>query len=131
RAEGITLELGLQVLNVAPGAGGGVVMSLKGGKQPQGSHLLVATGRRPNTDDLGCDAAGIQLDEKGYVRVDEHFKTSAPGTLPVGDVIPQPQFTHVSWDDHRILFDFLTGGPHRPRSQRHIPSAVFTDPQIA
>jgi pyruvate/2-oxoglutarate dehydrogenase complex dihydrolipoamide dehydrogenase (E3) component len=96
----------------------------------EGSHLLVATGRRPNTDDLGCDAAGIALDERGFIRVDDQYRTSAAGVYAVGDVTGGPQFTHTSWDDHRLVFDVIMGRHARSRSGRVIPYAVFTDPQI-
>jgi pyruvate/2-oxoglutarate dehydrogenase complex dihydrolipoamide dehydrogenase (E3) component len=93
---------------------------------------LVATGRRPNTDDLGCDAAGVRLDGRGYIVADEHYQTSQPGVFAVGDALDDgPQFTHTSWDDHRLLFDHLMGKPTRPRKERVIPYAVFTDPQVA
>jgi pyruvate/2-oxoglutarate dehydrogenase complex dihydrolipoamide dehydrogenase (E3) component len=96
-----------------------------------GSHVLVALGRRPNTDDLGCDAAGIRLDERGYIIADDHYETSAKGVYAVGDVLGGPQFTHTAWDDHRLLYDFLTGRAARSRHQRIFPSTVFTDPQLA
>jgi len=64
----------------------------------------VATGRRPNTADLGCDQAGITLSPDGFIPVDERYETSARGTFAVGDCTPGPEFTHVSWDDHRVLF---------------------------
>jgi pyruvate/2-oxoglutarate dehydrogenase complex dihydrolipoamide dehydrogenase (E3) component len=108
-----------------------VVLDLGGGKQVKGSHRLVATGRRPNTDDLGCEAAGIKLDARGFIPVDDAYQTSAPGVYAVGDVNGGPQFTHVSWDDHRILFDLLLGRSKKGRGGRHVPYAVFTDPQVA
>ncbi len=111
------------------GDGGGVVID--GGKEIRGSHLLVATGRRPNTDDLGCDAAGVRLDSRGFVVIDDQYKTSASGVYAVGDVSGEPQFTHVSWDDHRILFDLLMGRSQRGRGGRAYPYTAFTDPQIA
>jgi pyruvate/2-oxoglutarate dehydrogenase complex dihydrolipoamide dehydrogenase (E3) component len=129
-SEGIDLELGAKIERVARSAEG-VSVSLAGGKQVVGSHLLAVTGRRPNTDDLGCDAAGIRLDDKGFVIVDDHYRTSVAGVFAVGDVVNQPQFTHVAWDDHRLLFDVLMGRAARGRSGRHIPYTVFTDPQIA
>jgi pyruvate/2-oxoglutarate dehydrogenase complex dihydrolipoamide dehydrogenase (E3) component len=91
----------------------------------------VAVGRRPNTDDLGCDKAGIALDEKGWVVADDEYRTSAQGVFAVGDVLGGPQFTHASWDDHRLLYDILLGRPHRRRSERLIPYTAFTDPQVA
>jgi pyruvate/2-oxoglutarate dehydrogenase complex dihydrolipoamide dehydrogenase (E3) component len=89
----------------------------------------------PNTEDLGCAAAGVRLDSRGFVMVDDAYHTSADGIYAVGDVTGGPQFTHTSWDDHRILFDHL--GPNgdrsaaRGRAGRLIPYAVFTDPQVA
>jgi pyruvate/2-oxoglutarate dehydrogenase complex dihydrolipoamide dehydrogenase (E3) component len=130
RGEGIRLELGAKVEHVSR-AGDGVVLALAGRSEVRGTHLLVATGRRPNTDDLGCDAAGIRLDARGFVEIDDRYGTSAPGVYAVGDVTGEPQFTHVSWDDHRILFDLLTGRSQRGRGGRAYPYTAFTDPQVA
>jgi len=130
RAEGIGLELGTGA-EKASGTEGGIVLRLANGKELRGSHLLVAVGRRPNSDDLGCEAAGIALDDKGFIVADDEYRTTAPGTFAVGDAIAQPQFTHVAWDDHRILFDVLLGRPHRGRKERHFPYTAFTDPQVA
>ena len=105
-------------------------MRLAGGREVTGSHLLVATGRRPNTDDLGCDAGGVRLDDRGFIVVDDGYRTSAEGVYAAGDVTGGPQFTHTAWDDHRLLFDILVGGGTRGRSGRVVPSAVFTDPQV-
>ncbi len=130
RSEGIRLLLGAKVERIA-NAGGGILLHLARGAEARGSHLLVATGRRPNTDDLGCDAAGIRLDRHGFVVVDDDFQTSARGVYAVGDVSGEPQFTHVSWDDHRILFGLLTGRSRRGRGGRAYPYTAFTDPQLA
>jgi pyruvate/2-oxoglutarate dehydrogenase complex dihydrolipoamide dehydrogenase (E3) component len=129
-AEGIHLALGAKATSVSR-AGGEVVVRLDGGREVRGTHLLVAVGRRPNTEDLGCEAAGIDRDARGYIPVDDHYKTSAEGVYAVGDVTPGPQFTHASWDDHRLLFDHLMGRPARKRSERLIPITAFTDPQVA
>ncbi len=135
REEGVELRLGARATGVeAVRAEGGdeVRVTVEGGVGPvTGSHLLVATGRRPNTDDLGCPAAGLELDEKGYVVVDDRYRTSADGVYAVGDCTGGPQFTHASWDDHRILFDLLHGIDRRTRADRLVPHAVFTDPQVA
>jgi pyruvate/2-oxoglutarate dehydrogenase complex dihydrolipoamide dehydrogenase (E3) component len=130
RGEGIRLELGAKVERVS-NVNGRVALRLAAGEEIGGSHLLVATGRRPNTDDLGCDAAGVRLDARGFVEIDDQYRTSAPGVYAVGDVTGEPQFTHVAWDDHRILFDLLTGRSQRGRSGRAYPYTAFTDPQIA
>lgn len=131
RAEGIALQLGARAARAFGRPGGGVGLALEEGPEIVGSHLLVAVGRRPNTDDLGCDAAGVRLDGKGFIPVDDHYRTSAPGVYAVGDVTGGPQFTHATWDDHRLLLDVLEGRPTRGRSSRIIPNVVFTDPQVA
>jgi pyruvate/2-oxoglutarate dehydrogenase complex dihydrolipoamide dehydrogenase (E3) component len=130
RDEGIALHLRSRVEEVS-GAAGRIAVRLAGGGGVEGSHLLVATGRRPNTDDLGCDAAGVELDARGFVRVDDHYATTAKGVYAVGDCTGGPQFTHASWDDHRLLFDVLVGRPGRGRKDRLIPYTAYTDPQVA
>lgn len=130
RDEGVHLELSAKVESVRRDRGG-VVVRLAGGKELRASHLLLAVGRRPNSDDIGCAAAGIELDERGYVKVDDGYVTSVPGVHAVGDVTGGPQFTHTSWDDHRILYDRLMGRGTRGRSGRVVPFTVFTDPQVA
>jgi pyruvate/2-oxoglutarate dehydrogenase complex dihydrolipoamide dehydrogenase (E3) component len=128
--EGIGLELGGRVERISR-QGHQITMHLGGGRELHGSHVLVAVGRRPNTDELGCDAAGIVLDGDGFIRVDDGYRTSAPGVYAVGDVTPGPQFTHAAWDDHRILFDLLEGRAARQRGDRIVPITAFTDPQVA
>src|SRR5450432_1307043 len=136
RAEGIVLELGKHVAEVVP-ANRGVELRLTadpggaGGAPLRGSHLLVATGHTPNTNDLGCAAGNVALDGQGHVIVDERYETSERGVFALGDCVPGPQFTHVSWDDHRVLFEILAGRPARRRSDRLVPYTVFTDPQVA
>ncbi|MGZ6124804.1 MAG: mercuric reductase [Myxococcales bacterium] len=130
RAEGIGLELGAAISR-ASGRAGEIRLHLEGGRELRGTHLLVGVGRRPNTDDLGCDAAGVALDGKGFVVADDRYRTSAFGVYAVGDVLGGPQFTHTSWDDHRLLFDILLGRSQRGRSGRFIPYTAFTDPQVA
>jgi pyruvate/2-oxoglutarate dehydrogenase complex dihydrolipoamide dehydrogenase (E3) component len=130
RSEGVEIICGAEVQRAAP-RDGGIVVQLKSGAEVAGSHLLVATGRRPNTDELGCEAGGIELDSHGHVVVDERYRSSAKGVYAVGDAIDEPQFTHVSWDDHRLLFDILQGRSDRRRTDRTIPHTVFTDPQVA
>jgi pyruvate/2-oxoglutarate dehydrogenase complex dihydrolipoamide dehydrogenase (E3) component len=130
RAEGIAVLLGARAEGASGGAGG-VSVRLSNGDTIAGSHLLVATGRRPNTDDLGADAGGVALDGRGFVVVDDHYRTSAPGTYAVGDCTGGPQFTHAAWDDHRLLFDVLQGRPGRGRKDRLVPYTAYTDPQVA
>jgi pyruvate/2-oxoglutarate dehydrogenase complex dihydrolipoamide dehydrogenase (E3) component len=130
RREGIELFLNAAARQVEP-EGSGLRLDLADGRTVRGSHLLVATGRHPNTDDLGCEAGGIERGERGEIVVDDHYKTSADGVFAVGDVIGGPQFTHTSWDDHRLLFDVLAGREVRSRHDRLIPYSIFTDPPLA
>ena len=132
RREGIELRLRSTVVGVGKD-GDGIVLTQSDGTWLRGSHLLVAIGRRPNTDDLGCEAGGVHLDRRGYMVADEHYATSAPGVYAVGDVLGGPQFTHTSWDDHRLLFALLMepSAARRARTARIIPYVVFTDRQLA
>jgi pyruvate/2-oxoglutarate dehydrogenase complex dihydrolipoamide dehydrogenase (E3) component len=98
-------------------------------RELEGSHLLVATGRRPNTDALNLPAAGIVTDDRGYIRVNDKLETSAPGVYAVGDV-NGPSFTHVSYDDFRVLQTNLLEGGHRSVAGRLYPYCVFIDPQL-
>jgi len=124
RNEGIALQLGTKTTQVS-GRAGEIRVRLGNGEEIRGSHLLVAVGRRPNTDDLACDKASVALDEKGWIIADDEYRTSAKGVYAVGDVLGGPQFTHTSWDDHRILYDILLDRPHRRRSDRLIPYTAF------
>lgn len=95
----------------------------------EGSHLFVATGRVPNTGDLGLDTIGLKPEEKGTLGVDAHLETAVPGVFAVGDVRGGAPFTHTAWDDHRIVLSRLTGdGSHT--TDRVVPYGVFTDPEL-
>ncbi len=96
----------------------------------EGSHLLLAAGRTPNTDMLQASAAGIDLDERGFVRANERLETSAEGVYAIGDVKGGPQFTHIAYDDYRILKANLLDGGSRTTSDRMVPYTVFMDPQL-
>jgi pyruvate/2-oxoglutarate dehydrogenase complex dihydrolipoamide dehydrogenase (E3) component len=95
-----------------------------------GSHLLVATGRTPNSDGLNLSAAGIQTDDQGHIRVNEKLETSAPHVYAAGDVKGGPAFTHVSYDDFRTLRTNLLGEGGATTSGRMVPYTVFTDPPL-
>ena len=95
-----------------------------------GSHLMVATGRTPNTSGIGLELAGIEQTERGFVKVNERLETTAPGVWAVGDCAGSPNFTHVAFDDFRILRANLTGG-ERSTVGRQVPFCVFTDPEFA
>ncbi len=128
--EGLHLALGAKAASVS-GDTNAITLRLANGRELRGSHLLVCVGRRPNTDDLGCEQAGIVLDEQGSVVIDDDYRTSAPGIYAVGDATGGPMFTHTSWDDHRRLFDLLLARSQKGRRGRVVPYAVFTDPQVA
>jgi pyruvate/2-oxoglutarate dehydrogenase complex dihydrolipoamide dehydrogenase (E3) component len=130
RAEGIDVRTGSAPQSVERRAEG-VAVTLADGSVVEGTHLLVATGRLPNTADLGCDGAGIRLDARGFVPVDDAFRTSAEGVYAIGDCTGGPQFTHRSWDDGRLLFEILTGARAGGNEGRLVPYAMFTDPQVA
>ena len=87
-------------------------------------------GRIPNTDGIGLDEAGIELDDRGYIRVNERLETTAPGVWAIGECAGSPQFTHVSVDDFRIIRDNLAGG-NRSTRDRLVPIVMFTDPPLA
>lgn len=128
--EGIHLELGRSAEGLVSDQKG-LTLRLENAPGVSGSHLLVAVGRAPNTHDLGVEAAGLGLDSRGFIPVDDRYRTNVEGVYAVGDVTPGPQFTHASWDDHRLLFDHLVGRGGRGRSDRLIPITAFTDPPLA
>lgn len=99
-------------------------------KAIQGSDILVATDRTPNTAGIGLESAGIELNPQGYVKVNDRLETTAPNVFAIGECAGSPQFTHVSLDDFRIIRDNLAGG-NRTTRDRMIPSCLFTDPQVA
>jgi pyruvate/2-oxoglutarate dehydrogenase complex dihydrolipoamide dehydrogenase (E3) component len=96
----------------------------------EGSHLLVATGRLPNTENVGLELAGIRTTKQGFVEVNERLETSAPGVWALGDCAGSPFFTHIAFDDFRIVRDNL-GGAQRTTTGRQVPSCLFTDPELA
>ncbi|MDB5312001.1 MAG: merA [Gemmataceae bacterium] len=96
----------------------------------EGTHLLVAAGRTPNTDGIGLETAGVELDGRGYVRVNERLQTTAADVWAVGDCAGSPHFTHIGFDDFRVVRDNLTGG-HRVTTGRQVPFCMFTDPELA
>ncbi|MFJ9346417.1 FAD-dependent oxidoreductase [Streptomyces sp. NPDC101237] len=96
----------------------------------EGSHLLSAIGRVPNTEALAPAAAGIRLQPTGFVAVDEYLETSVPGVYAMGDVKGGPAFTHLSFDDYRVLHANLVGGQKVSTRDRIVPYAVFIDPQL-
>jgi len=96
----------------------------------EGTHLLVAGGRKPNTGGLGLETAGVQLTEQGFVKVDERLQTTAGNVWAIGDCAGSPHFTHISFDDFRVVRDNITG-KHRVTTGRQVPFCMFTDPEFA
>lgn len=130
--DGITVLLNTSTERLS-GQDDGVTVHVKGkdgARRVSGTHLLDATGRRPNTASLGLDAAGIETDEKGYILTDDRLATNVPGIYAVGDVRPGPKFTHISYDDYRVLKTNLIDGGDRPITGRMVPYTVFIDPQL-
>lgn len=97
----------------------------------QGTHLLLATGRQPNTENLNLEKAGIETDEKGFIKTDEYLRTNVDGVFAVGDVNGKGAFTHTSVHDGQIVLDFLNGSKKRKSSDRHSIYAMFIDPPLA
>jgi pyruvate/2-oxoglutarate dehydrogenase complex dihydrolipoamide dehydrogenase (E3) component len=130
--DGINLVLGAETRAVEGRSSDGVVLRVRtaaGERVIAGSDLLVATGRTPNTREIGLDIAGIELDVRGYVKVDEHLRTSAPDVWAMGECAGSPQFTHVAFDDFRVVRDTLAGKSRSTRD-RLVPYCMFTDPQL-
>ena len=131
--EGVEFMLNTRVLSAQGRSGDKVTLTLRtssGERQIDASDLLVATGRIPNTAGFGLDAAGIELDARGYIRVNERLETTAPDVWAIGECAGSPHFTHVSVDDFRIIRDNLSGG-RRTTHDRLVPYCLFTDPLLA
>jgi pyruvate/2-oxoglutarate dehydrogenase complex dihydrolipoamide dehydrogenase (E3) component len=130
--EGIAFRLGACVEAVSIGAGGLSVRVRANGNADSvtASHLFIATGRRPNTDDLGLGTIGLPTDDSGFIPVDPRLATTVPGIWAAGDVRGGPLFTHTAWDDHRILESQLLGDGARTTAGRIVPYAIFTDPEL-
>jgi pyruvate/2-oxoglutarate dehydrogenase complex dihydrolipoamide dehydrogenase (E3) component len=102
----------------------------EGERTLEGTHLLVAAGRPPNTETLNLDAAGIETDKRGFIKANERLETSAPGVYALGDVRGGPAFTHISYDDFRIIRTNLLEGGSATIADRPVPYTMFTDPQL-
>lgn len=131
--EGIVFHLGARATAVA-GEGGTLSLTIEtaGGaiQTIEGSHLLVSIGQLPNSDDMGLERAGIETDERGYIKHNGRLETTAPGVWVIGDVKGGPAFTHVSYDDHLVIYDNLINGANRSIEGRVTPYAMFTDPEL-
>src|SRR5712672_2646662 len=126
--EGVDILLNARIKQVSGKCGDWVSVIVKQNeieKVLKGSHVLVATGRNPNTEGLG-----VELTERGYIKVNERLQTTAPGVWAIGEVAGSPQFTHISVDDFRVVHGNLTGG-NRVTTGRQVPYCLFTDPELA
>lgn len=131
--EGINFRLNAKCLS-GKKIDNGIMVNLDcetGDKQVTGSHLLIATGRRPNTDDLGLENAAVELDERGYIQVNDFLETSKPGIYALGDVNGRGAFTHTAYNDFEIVAESLLNGSNRKVSDRILAYALYTDPALA
>jgi len=133
RDEGIDVLLGTHVVSVEGLSGEHVSLQIQSGNDTrtvQGTDILVALGRTPNTSGIGLDKAGVEVTEKGHIRVNDRLETTAPNVWAMGDCAGSPYFTHVSEDDFSVIRENLNGG-HRSTRGRLVPYCVFIDPELA
>jgi pyruvate/2-oxoglutarate dehydrogenase complex dihydrolipoamide dehydrogenase (E3) component len=130
--EGLEIRTNAKCLSVSK-RDGEIVMALdceQGAREVRGSHLLIATGRRPNTDDLGLDHAGVKQDARGFIEVDDELRTNVPGIWAMGDCNGRGAFTHTSYNDFEIVVGNLLDGERRRVSDRITAYALYTDPPL-
>ena len=131
--DGIQVVLGAETQFVEGRSGERVRLRVKtqaGEQTIEGSDILVAAGRTPNTREIGLEQAGIEIDARGFVKVDERLQTTAPGVWAMGECAGSPQFTHVAFDDFRVVRDTLAG-KQRSIRDRLVPYCAFIDPALA
>jgi pyruvate/2-oxoglutarate dehydrogenase complex dihydrolipoamide dehydrogenase (E3) component len=131
-AEGVEFRMSSNSTKVEKQHGRIIVTITTAGKTSTvtGTHLLAATGRRPNTDDLGLDRSGVELDARGYVKVNGRLETTVPGVWALGDVKGGPAFTHISYNDYQIVYANIIDGKNLSIENRYVPYSLFTDPQL-
>jgi pyruvate/2-oxoglutarate dehydrogenase complex dihydrolipoamide dehydrogenase (E3) component len=133
REDGIEVLLGTRARRAAQDGNGKILLTVEaseGERTLEGSHLLVAAGRPPNIETLNLDAAGIETDRRGFIAANERLETSAPGVYAIGDVKGGPAFTHISYDDFRIIQTNLLEGGSATITNRQVPYTMFIDPQL-
>jgi pyruvate/2-oxoglutarate dehydrogenase complex dihydrolipoamide dehydrogenase (E3) component len=133
REDGIDVRLKTTARRVDTNDQGEIQLTLggDGGEATiKGSHLLVAAGRRPNADHLNLGAAGVEMDDKGYVIVNDRLETNVSGIYAIGDIKPGPAFTHISYDDFRIIEANLLQNGNAGIDSRPVPYTIFIDPQL-
>ncbi|HEX8325962.1 MAG TPA: mercuric reductase [Hymenobacter sp.] len=130
---GVELVLSATTRHVSRAADGTITLTVDtkaGERHLRGSHLLMAVGREPNTENLGLEHTSIVLNEDGYIEVNEHLQTGTRGVYALGDIKGGPQFTHIAYDDYRIVRDALLRHGQRTTAHRPLPYVVFTEPQL-
>jgi pyruvate/2-oxoglutarate dehydrogenase complex dihydrolipoamide dehydrogenase (E3) component len=133
REDGIEVLLAAQTTRVAQDDDGSILLTVStpdGKRTLEGSHLLVAAGRPPNTETLDLDAAGIETDGRGFIKTNDRLQTSVAGIYAIGDVKGGPAFTHISYDDFRIIRANLLEGGNATIKDRLVPYTMFIDPQL-
>jgi len=133
REDGIEVLLGTRAHRTAQDEDGKILLTVdssEGERTLEGSHLLVAAGRPPNTETLNLDAAGVETDRRGQIEVNNRLETSAEGVWALGDVKGGPAFTHISYDDFRIIRTNLLEGGNATIADRQVPYTMFIDPQL-
>jgi pyruvate/2-oxoglutarate dehydrogenase complex dihydrolipoamide dehydrogenase (E3) component len=130
--EGIEVLLGTHVSQVEGLSGKEIRVYAKNNHERiiEGTHLLVSVGRTPNTRGIGLEQAGVELDERGYIKVNDRLETTASNVWAMGDCAGSPQFTHIAYNDFRVVHDNLKGGT-RTTKDRIVPFCMFTDPELA
>ncbi|RZI57052.1 MAG: FAD-containing oxidoreductase [Rubrivivax sp.] len=131
--DGLTIRTGAECVKLAP-AEEGVAVQVNcqtGEPEVRGSHVLIATGRKPNTDDLGLDRAGVRVDERGNIVVDDQLRSSVPHIWALGDCNGRGAFTHTSWNDFEVTAANLLDGADRSVGGRVVTYALYTDPPLA
>ncbi|MFO0958600.1 MAG: FAD-dependent oxidoreductase [Isosphaeraceae bacterium] len=134
RDEGIEVSTGTKVARVEGLSGDSVRLhAIRDGAEIliEGTHLLVAGGRTPNTDGIGLKLADVARNERGHIVVDDRLRTTAPGVWAVGDCAGSPHFTHIAYDDFRVVLDNLAADGARSTTGRQVPFCLFTDPELA
>ena len=133
KEDGIDIRLNCSVEKFEQDKAGVAVVASAKDQQVRitGSHLLLATGRTPNTEDLNLASAEVKTDSRGYVQVNERLETTSSGIWALGDVNGGPQFTHVSFDDYRIVKANVFANEQRTTSDRLVPFTLFTEPELA
>jgi pyruvate/2-oxoglutarate dehydrogenase complex dihydrolipoamide dehydrogenase (E3) component len=133
RDDGISVHTAAEVVRVSSAVGDEVQVEVRAGGAEhaiRGSHLLVAVGRTPNTDALCVRAAGLETDESDYLRVNDRLETNVPGVYALGDIAGSPPFTHIAYDDYRVIRTNILEGGNASTRDRLLPYTIFIDPQL-